>query len=599
MSMKEKNIVIQTLSAYDLPAGWTLSTLGEISTKPQYGWTTKANHESGKVKLLRTTDITSGKINWTTVPYCTKEPDDLEKYLLKPGDIVISRAGSVGVSYLLTDAANAVFASYLIRFRPNEPLNKKYVYYYLKSPDYWKTIGKSTLGIAVPNINATKLSKVKIPIAPVEEQNRIVAEIEKQFSRLDEAVDNLKRVKANLKRYKASVLKAAVEGKLTEEWRKKNLPAPSSKSGKFYTYAILCDNDSIYIGHTDDIERRWKQHLEGKGSEWTAKHKPVKMVHWEEFDTRKEAAGREKWLKTGYGRKWLKREYAAGRTRQAGPVEPAEKLLERILAKRRKKWEEAELARLRERAARRQAKMKANGKKPKDDKWKKKYKEPVKPDLNGLPKLSDGWVWSSVDCLGEIVTGTTPSKKKKEYYGGDIPFFKPTELNQGYSVTSAAVYLTEVGAEKARLIPPHSVMVTCIGATIGKVGFSRVHGTTNQQLNTLIPDKRYLYSQYFFFACISPFFFKKIIDNASSTTLPIINKSKFAALPIMVPPFKEQTIIVDEIERCLSIIDEVNLAVDVCIQRAGHLRQSILKKAFSGQLVGQENINKPASELLR
>ena len=60
----------------------------------------------------------------------------------------------------------------------------------------------------------------RIPLAPPDQQKRIVAEIEKQFSRLDEAVANLKRVKANLKRYKAAVLKAAVEGKLTEEWRK-------------------------------------------------------------------------------------------------------------------------------------------------------------------------------------------------------------------------------------------------------------------------------------------------------------------------------------------------------------------------------------------
>ena len=214
MGKKEKNVEIQRMSTGDLPEGWVISTLGEISTKPQYGWTTKANHESGEVKLLRTTDITSGQIDWSTVPYCTKDPEDLEKYRLEPGDIVISRAGSVGVSYLLTHTDNAVFASYLIRFRPLKPLNKKYVYYYLKSPDYWKAIGKSTLGIAVPNVNATKLSKIKIPIAPVEEQKRIVAEIEKQFSRLDEAVDNLKRVKANLKRYKASVLKAAVEGTL-------------------------------------------------------------------------------------------------------------------------------------------------------------------------------------------------------------------------------------------------------------------------------------------------------------------------------------------------------------------------------------------------
>jgi type I restriction enzyme S subunit len=219
---KEKNVEIQRMSTGDLPEGWVISTLGEISTKPQYGWTTKANHESGEVKLLRTTDITSGQIDWSTVPYCTKDPEDLEKYRLEPGDIVISRAGSVGVSYLLTHTDNAVFASYLIRFRPLKPLNKKYVYYYLKSPDYWKAIGKSTLGIAVPNVNATKLSKIKIPIAPVDEQKRIVAEIEKQFSLLDEAVDNLKHVKSNLKRYKASVLFSASSGKLTEDWRSEN-----------------------------------------------------------------------------------------------------------------------------------------------------------------------------------------------------------------------------------------------------------------------------------------------------------------------------------------------------------------------------------------
>ena len=64
------------------------------------------------------------------------------------------------------------------------------------------------------------LGETPIRVAPLDQQKRIVAEIEKQFSRLDEAVANLKRVKANLKRYKAAVLKAAVEGKLTEDWRK-------------------------------------------------------------------------------------------------------------------------------------------------------------------------------------------------------------------------------------------------------------------------------------------------------------------------------------------------------------------------------------------
>ena len=158
-----------------------------------------------------------------------------------------------------------------------------------------------------------------MPLAPLNEQKRIVAEIEKQFSRLDEAVDNLKRVKANLKRYKASVLKAAVEGKLTEEWRKANpdvepagkllerilaerrkkweetelakmytkgLPAP--KKGLWFVYVILCDDNSFYIGASNDLKRRWTEHTTGQGAEWTKSHKPIKIIHHEEFSSQKE-----------------------------------------------------------------------------------------------------------------------------------------------------------------------------------------------------------------------------------------------------------------------------------------------------------------------
>ena len=199
-----------------LPEGWEWSTLGDVSEKPQYGWTTKANRDTGRLKLLRTTDITSGTVDWSSVPFCTEEPEDVEKYLVESGDILISRAGSVGVSFLINKPERAVFASYLIRFRPKNGIDTKYFYYYLKSPAYWEAIGASKSGIAVPNVNASRLAQVPIPIAPLVQQKRIVAEIEKQFSRLDEAVANLKRVKTNLKRYKAAVLKAAVEGRLVE-----------------------------------------------------------------------------------------------------------------------------------------------------------------------------------------------------------------------------------------------------------------------------------------------------------------------------------------------------------------------------------------------
>jgi len=114
-----------------LSRGWVWTKLGDICFGPQYGWTTSATTK-GTLHLLRTTDITSGNIDWNSVPFCEKEPTEKEKYLLKDGDIVISRAGSVGCSYLIKNPKNAVFASYLIRFKPL--IDKQYLAYFLKSP---------------------------------------------------------------------------------------------------------------------------------------------------------------------------------------------------------------------------------------------------------------------------------------------------------------------------------------------------------------------------------------------------------------------------------------------------------------------------------
>jgi type I restriction enzyme S subunit len=194
-----------------LPDGWVWTTLEEVCLRPQYGWTTKAVEE-GELHLLRTTDITSGKIDWESVPFCREEPADVAKYLLHDGDIVISRAGSIGYSYLVKRPKRAVFASYLIRFKPL--VEEQYVAHFLQSPSYWESVYEERLGIAVPNINATKLKGFTLPLAPLPEQRRIVAEIETQFTRLDAGVAALERAQANLRRYKASVLKAACEGRL-------------------------------------------------------------------------------------------------------------------------------------------------------------------------------------------------------------------------------------------------------------------------------------------------------------------------------------------------------------------------------------------------
>ena len=95
-----------------------------------------------------------------------------------------------------------------------------------------------------------------------------------------------------------------------------DLPAP--RPGICFVYAILCDEGSIYIGQTQDLQKRWRKHVDGTASNHTKKHKPLRIIHYEKYSSIEKAIWRERGLKTGFGRKWLKREWKAGRTRQAG-----------------------------------------------------------------------------------------------------------------------------------------------------------------------------------------------------------------------------------------------------------------------------------------
>ena len=196
----------------ELPRRWTETTLGDVCSKPQYGWTTKADPDGDGVRLLRTTDITPGVINWSRVPFCTTEPSDPRKYLLAADDIVVSRAGSVGVSMRIGQAPPSVFASYLIRFRAEPGIEPGYVAWYLKCPRYWRQIGASAVGIALFNVNAKKLAAVQLPLPPLAEQRRIVAAIEEHFSRLDAVEESLRRADKRLTTLKLSVLRTAIDG---------------------------------------------------------------------------------------------------------------------------------------------------------------------------------------------------------------------------------------------------------------------------------------------------------------------------------------------------------------------------------------------------
>ena len=207
---------------------WEVKPLSDLAEAIQYGYTAKAKTDAAGIRYLRITDIQDDHVEWSTVPSCDVSEVESEKYLLAAGDLVFARTGAtVGKSFLIRgNIPKSVFASYLIRVRLRKHIDPRYVAHFFQSPSYWNQIAESSAGIGQPNVNGTKLAQIQIPVAPLDRQAEIVAELEKQFSRLDEAVANLQRVKANLKRYKASVLKAAVEGRLVEtedDWTRAKL----------------------------------------------------------------------------------------------------------------------------------------------------------------------------------------------------------------------------------------------------------------------------------------------------------------------------------------------------------------------------------------
>jgi type I restriction enzyme S subunit len=367
-------------------------------------------HHSGNGKLIK------GKLNDAPAdglfPAFSASGQDVWRNAFEhEGDaIIVSAVGArCGKCFLASGKWSAVANTHVVWPNP-EHIERKFLWYRVNDERFWERSGS-----AQPFVVVRKTFERDFLLPPLPEQRRIVAEIEKQFTRLEAGVAALGRVQANLKRYRAAVLKAACEGRLV----------------------------------TSDL-KTWKR-----------------------------------------------------------------------------------------------------------------------------LKVSE---------IGETVTGNTPPTSDKENLGDELPFFKPTDLDAGYNVREARQYLSSKGANHARVLPAGAVLVTCIGATIGKTGFARVDCATNQQINALVVNPKVAISRWAFWLFSSPLGQQQIKTKASATTLPILNKSKFEALEFPIPPLAEQTRIVAEVERRLSVVEELELVVTANLQRATRLRQSILQKAFTGNL---------------
>ncbi len=217
--------LVYTISKDKLPDEWSLATISDLVGKGGVfvdgDWVeSKDQDPDGDVRLIQLADIGDGEYRNKSERFLTYEKAiQLGCTFLQKGDVLIARMpdplgracifpGDQKKSVTVVDVA-------VVRPAANE-FDTRWLMYFVNAPAFRSAVASMQSGSTRKRISRGNLSKIALPVPPLDQQTRIVAEIEKQFSRLDEAVANLKRVKANLKRYKAAVLKAAVEGRLVE-----------------------------------------------------------------------------------------------------------------------------------------------------------------------------------------------------------------------------------------------------------------------------------------------------------------------------------------------------------------------------------------------
>ncbi|QIW67464.1 restriction endonuclease subunit S [Campylobacter jejuni] len=197
-----------------------------------------------------------------------------------------------------------------------------------------------------------------------------------------------------------------------------------------------------------------------------------------------------------------------------------------------------------------------------------------------MTNLPQGWEVKTLSEIGEIVTGSTPSKSNLDFYGKDYPFFKPSDFEQGYFLENAGDNLSKLGFDKARQLPPKTILVVCIGS-LGKVALTRVIGSCNQQINAIIPHKNII-AEYIYYYCISSKFQSILFSKAPQTTLAIFNKTEFSKLEIIYPKdIKEQERIVGILDESFAKIDESIKILEQDLLNLDELMQSALQKAFN------------------
>lgn len=467
-----------------IPDGWAEATLGETLPLSYGKALPEAQRRAGTVPVYGSSGVVgSHDAAFTSGP-----------------TIVVGRKGNVGQPHLCNQPCWPIDTVYFSEAKAGTDLR-----FFLLLLEF-KELRRLDRSTAVPGLSRNDYDAVTVSLPPTSEQLRIVEALDSYLSRLDDAVASLERAQAKLKAYRASVLKAAVEGRLVP--------------------------------------------------------------------TEAELARQE------------------GRS-----FEPASVLLERIRLERRRRWEEAELARL-QRA----------GKPPRDDRWKEKYEEPQPPDTSKLPRLPEGWCWASVGQLASddayaLCDGPFGSNLKSEHYTESGPrVVRLQNIGDGEFLDAVAhIAISHFQSLHRHQVYAEDLVVASLGVEVPRVAPVPVWlGPAIVKADCLrfSVDRRIAHPRYVMHTLNSPPTRQRVGEIVHGIGRPRIGLTLFRQAAVPLVPLSEQARIADEIDRLLSMAGQIGADVERELTRISRLRQSILKWAFEGRLVDQDPSDEPAEKLL-
>ena len=209
----------------------------------------------------------------------------------------------------------------MVLLRPKDSkCNHRFLRYWLNSPVMASHTHGHRDGTVAERLNLPTIRQLPVAVPPLDTQ-RAIAHI---LGTLDDKIELNRRMNETLEAMARALFKSwfvdflPVRAKMAAKVSESLSALPEAEPGHWFVYAIECKGGSVYIGQTEDLRQRWNTHQRGRAADWTSQHEPLRVAYWETVSTRKAAVEREKWLKTGFGRKWLKKQIAAEARTQTG-----------------------------------------------------------------------------------------------------------------------------------------------------------------------------------------------------------------------------------------------------------------------------------------